>query len=316
MPRPYPWLASRVCKHPLCAGVLPEACLEPAHGRRPVPAVQSLCTDNARWCSRAGNIFSPRPARSTRAARNRAKSQELCCSEAPTVVLQRCAPCALTGRFGSILGCEHLLLPRLDRSRALKGMCRHADLRLALRRSLRTIRNRWWHTLLISRTCGTRPDVAMLPRVQIESRVAALGIPQLVDVRDQQRSTVRRRGAIAGGWGRTGIHVTSGGTVVRVGMVILRRSLRTKSTILRVIRLSIAGWSGRGPSLTPYVTFTPCRLDLTRGFAMVRGWCAFLDQFWHTHPGGWGGAGGACKGALSCGWGVRWVRWVRRAVGV
>ena len=82
------------------------------------------------------------------------------------------------------------------------------------------------------------------------------------------------------------------------------------------IRLSIAGWSGRGPSLTPYVTFTPCRLDLTRGFAMVRGWCAFLDQFWHTHPGGWGGAGGACKGALSCGWGVRWVRWVRRAVGV
>ena len=52
----------------------------------------------------------------------------------------------------------------------------------------------------------------MLPRVQIESRVAALGIPQLVDVRDQQRSTVRRRGALAGGWGRTGIHVTSGGT--------------------------------------------------------------------------------------------------------
>ena len=55
--RPCPWLASRVCKHPLCAGVLPEACLEPAHGRRPVPAVQSLCTDNARWCSRAGNVF-------------------------------------------------------------------------------------------------------------------------------------------------------------------------------------------------------------------------------------------------------------------
>ena len=151
------------------------------------------------------------------------------------------------------------------------------------------------------RTCGTRPDVAMLPRVQIESRVAALGIPQLVDVRDQQRSTVRRRGAIAGGWGRTGIHVTSGGTVVRVGLVILRRSLRTKSTILRVIRLSIAGWSGRGPSLTPYVTFTPCRLDLTRGFAMVRGWCALFWTSLAHAPWGLGRGGGCVQGCAVVG---------------
>ena len=40
-----------------------------------------------------------------------------------------------------------------------------------------------------------------------------------------------------------------------------------------------------------------------------------MDEL-RAHPGGWGGAGGACKGALSCGWGVRWVRLVACGGGV
>mmetsp|Transcript_10711 Transcript_10711/g.28057 ORF Transcript_10711/g.28057 Transcript_10711/m.28057 type:complete len:236 (-) Transcript_10711:726-1433(-) len=73
------------------------------------------------------------------------------------------------------------------------------------------------------------------------------------------------------------------------------------------IRLSIAGWSGRGPSLTPYVTFTPCRLDLTRGFAMVRGWCALFWTSLAHAPWGLGRGGGCVQGCA--------VVWLGRAVG-
>eukprot|EP00966_Prymnesium_polylepis_P115329 2665870-Prymnesium_polylepis.1 len=34
---------------------------------------------------------------------------------------------------------------------------------------------------------------------------------------------------------------------------------------------------------------------------MVRGWCAFLDQLWHTHL----GAGRGVRARVRCGWDVR-----------